>query len=424
MANITEYLQKILAARYGRDVRQSIHDAIDAVNTSAEGSAATAEEAAQKAEAARQDIENVKLQAKATSDVLGAVKYDDVTIKENENGQLYVVDKGGIEDVSEAEVTFEEATERTNIESGEAVGTIFGKIKKFFSDLKAVAFSGSYNDLSDKPSIPTVTNNDLATEAGTAWDAVRGAAIRAEVDAIKSELDNKIGYGTDVDKLISNITDFNDAREFGSYRSTLIAQILSIANRPPDITEGGHVRLDVMALSIGTSYTLQRLYYATISGELRIYERVYLTSWSDWECISMKSDLPTLAPSRLVYTTSQTPSSTGYERLKLNASAISTSWLKIDADGTYFTLSKGAYWIYATVTLKNTGTAATNYYVALDQVSLGNRFSGSQFMLGAGELRSVNWIGAISPASDLQIGLEINNAPQVAMTMIYVLKIS
>ena len=216
MANITEYLQKILAARYGRDVRQSIHDAIDAVNTSAEGSAATAEEAAQKAEAARQDIENVKLQAKATSDVLGAVKYDDVTIKENENGQLYVVDKGGIEDVSEAEVTFEEATERTNIETGETVGTIFGKIKKFFSDLKAVAFSGSYEDLDNKPSIPTVTNNDLATVAGTAWDAVRGAAIRAEVDAIKTELDNKIGYGTDADKLISDITDFNNAREFGS----------------------------------------------------------------------------------------------------------------------------------------------------------------------------------------------------------------
>lgn len=34
----------------------------------------------------------------------------------------------------------------------------------------------------------TVTNNDLATVAGTAWDAVRGAQIRKDVDAINSNL--------------------------------------------------------------------------------------------------------------------------------------------------------------------------------------------------------------------------------------------
>lgn len=33
MANITEHLKKILTARYGRDVRQSIYDSIDAINT-------------------------------------------------------------------------------------------------------------------------------------------------------------------------------------------------------------------------------------------------------------------------------------------------------------------------------------------------------------------------------------------------------
>ena len=50
--------------------------------------------------------------------------------------------------------TFLEESARTNIASGDKLSLIFGKIKKFFSDLKAVAFSGSYNDLSDKPSIP------------------------------------------------------------------------------------------------------------------------------------------------------------------------------------------------------------------------------------------------------------------------------
>lgn len=50
--------------------------------------------------------------------------------------------------------TFLEESTRTNIASGDKLSLIFGKIKKFLSDLKAVAFSGSYNDLSNKPSIP------------------------------------------------------------------------------------------------------------------------------------------------------------------------------------------------------------------------------------------------------------------------------
>lgn len=49
--------------------------------------------------------------------------------------------------------TFTTSSTRVNIESGETISTIFGKIKKWFADLKAVAFSGSYNDLSNKPTI-------------------------------------------------------------------------------------------------------------------------------------------------------------------------------------------------------------------------------------------------------------------------------
>lgn len=56
---------------------------------------------------------------------------------------------------------FSEALIRENIQSGEKFTTILGKIKKFFSDLKTVAFSGSYNDLENKPTIPTVGNGTL-----------------------------------------------------------------------------------------------------------------------------------------------------------------------------------------------------------------------------------------------------------------------
>lgn len=50
-----------------------------------------------------------------------------------------------------ATVEFEESKDREQINSKENVSTLFGKIKKWFSDLKTVAFTGSYNDLADIP---------------------------------------------------------------------------------------------------------------------------------------------------------------------------------------------------------------------------------------------------------------------------------
>lgn len=51
-------------------------------------------------------------------------------------------------------VTFSLPEERENIMQGENHRTLFGKIARWFTDLKRVAFTGSYNDLSDVPEIP------------------------------------------------------------------------------------------------------------------------------------------------------------------------------------------------------------------------------------------------------------------------------
>ena len=61
-------------------------------------------------------------------------------------------------------VTFIQASTRENIASTEKHSTLFGKIAKWFADLKAVAFSGSYNDLSNKPTIPTVNDATLTIQ--------------------------------------------------------------------------------------------------------------------------------------------------------------------------------------------------------------------------------------------------------------------
>lgn len=64
---------------------------------------------------------------------------------------------------SNVTATFSEAGTRSNIGSGESLSTIFGKIKKFFSDLKSVAFTGNYSDLSGTPTIPAAANNGILT---------------------------------------------------------------------------------------------------------------------------------------------------------------------------------------------------------------------------------------------------------------------
>lgn len=63
--------------------------------------------------------------------------------------------RGGVHkkdgDSKDNTVTFEQVQKRENIASGEKHSTIFSKIAKYFADLKNVAFSGNYNDLSNKP---------------------------------------------------------------------------------------------------------------------------------------------------------------------------------------------------------------------------------------------------------------------------------
>jgi hypothetical protein len=65
--------------------------------------------------------------------------------------------------------TFTEASTRNNIASGEKLSVIFGKIQKFFNDLKTVAFSGSYTDLTNTPTIPPAqVNSDWNASSGVA----------------------------------------------------------------------------------------------------------------------------------------------------------------------------------------------------------------------------------------------------------------
>lgn len=78
-------------------------------------------------------------------------------------------------DISDKTVTFAEASERANVESGESAATLFGKVKKWFSGLKDAAFA-------------TIANNLTTTEAGSVLDARQGY----ELDQRLTQLNGKI----------------------------------------------------------------------------------------------------------------------------------------------------------------------------------------------------------------------------------------
>ena len=89
--------------------------------------------------------------------------------------------KGFSGDIGDSEIAFTEAENRENINTGESVKTVFGKIKKFFADLTAPAFA------------QMITSKDdlLATKAaGYVPDA------KAVADAV-SEVNGKLSTETE-----------------------------------------------------------------------------------------------------------------------------------------------------------------------------------------------------------------------------------
>ena len=94
-------------------------------------------------------------------------------------------------------VEFEETANRQQLSSGDNLPTLFGKIKKIISDLSTSAFSGSYNDLSDRP-----------TTATTETDGLMSAEDKTKLDDADKTYALKSKYGD---------TTINVGRKEGTY---------------------------------------------------------------------------------------------------------------------------------------------------------------------------------------------------------------
>lgn len=104
-------------------------------------------------------------------------------------------------DISNNEIsvdtTFAEASTRANIASGESFSTILGKIKKFFTDLKTVAFTGAYSDLTGQPDLTNVAYKNVSNTFSTHQSVDAAGGTTSTVGTTYLTLGNNKAAGTD-----------------------------------------------------------------------------------------------------------------------------------------------------------------------------------------------------------------------------------
>ena len=127
------------------------------------------------------DTTNKKIKIGDGSTTWNSLEYIDDNVVEQLGLKL---DKNG--DGSELKIIFSESSVRSNINTGEKLSVILGKVKRFFSDLHSVAFSGDYRELNNKPT-------SLPANGGNA-DTISGFTVGTNVPSNAKFTDTNTTY--------------------------------------------------------------------------------------------------------------------------------------------------------------------------------------------------------------------------------------
>lgn len=110
-------------------------------------------------------------------------------------------------EASNTTAVFQDASSRANLESGEKLSVLFGKISKWLTDLKTVCFTGSYNDLSNRPNLHAVATsgnyNQLNNRPTIGAAASRSVVNNATTTSDGTVLDGRMGK-TLMDRLLQD----------------------------------------------------------------------------------------------------------------------------------------------------------------------------------------------------------------------------
>lgn len=145
--------------------------------------------------------------------------FDKITFEGDSNSTYKIWDSDAARKISE----FTTAERRQNIMSGDGYNTIYSKLSKWYEDFKPIVWTGSYNDLMDRPTIPVVKNGILEIQKNGTLVASFGAnsALNVIANIIVPEINDNISSPTSlyssqkIDKLITdlgmNIVDGGDS---------------------------------------------------------------------------------------------------------------------------------------------------------------------------------------------------------------------
>lgn len=97
--------------------------------------------------------------------------------------------KGFSGDIGDSEIAFTEAENRENINTGESVKTVFGKIKKFFTDLTAPAFAQM---ITSKDDLLATKAAGYVPDAKAVADAYTELNGKLSINRIERITDNKL----------------------------------------------------------------------------------------------------------------------------------------------------------------------------------------------------------------------------------------
>lgn len=182
-------------------------------------------------------------------------------------------------------IQFSEASQRSNIQSGDSISTIFGKQSRWYTDLKDVAFSGNYNDLNNAPNIPSVklagyekgTSCDAITEDDTVNSAF--SKVENQFDDVNNNLGNYLYIGRNR-TAIQKDDDLNNYTTPGGYVASYAALVASLSNCP---ISSGQFTMDVVSDGAYDGRIMQIVHVYTEATH-PIYIR-YLsngTTWQSW----------------------------------------------------------------------------------------------------------------------------------------------
>ncbi len=292
------------------------------------------------------------------TDVKGKADKTDVDNKLNSNSAI-----------SDTTVAFTEASVRENIVSNEKSSILFGKVQKWFSDLKQVAFTGSYNDLDDTPLNATSdTDGFMSKEDKSTVDSLGSTFL--DTSSAKYNFLNLLKWNSSNNKIVE-IDNRNTPVYYGGNELVNFGDLPESVNEQYDglMLSTDKIKLDGIAEN-ANNYT-----HPTTSGNKHIP-----SGGSSGQILKWSSDGTATWGAEKTYSNATTSSA-----------GLMSSDDKIDLDACVETLSTNASVFLSLISQPSSGDFSFNGYLSIDYLTLTNdvTFSNTDLFNGYASLTEI-----------------------------------